>query len=374
MAYLENYDSRQLRNVLGTFTTGVTVVTTIDREGMPHGVTANSFSSVSLDPPLVLWSQALTAKSLLAYQNSEYFAVNILADDQVAMSNHFAKSQPNKFAAIDFDTGIGGVPVLRGTVAHFECVKVASYTAGDHVIYLGRVERVSHSGRRPLAFAHGRYMVPYTHDLGPVSLQFGSPTVATVEEIDVATDALPAIQKAVGGISLCLSVWANHGPTVIRWLRGTNAVGAHLRTGLVMSMIGTATGRAFAAFSPTDVTRSFIEEDLRLWRVADEDELQQRERFESEIAEAKLRGLARMVNREPSQLVDLPVNAFAAPIFNRDGVMVMAVSLAADTSTLSSDWDGAVSHELRSGAKTISERLTVDSAESKANSQTTAYR
>ena len=141
-----------------------------------------------------------------------------------------------------------------------------------------------------------------------------------------------------------------------------------------MSMIGTATGRAFAAFSPTDVTRSFIEEDLRLWRVADEDELQQRERFESEIAEAKLRGLARMVNREPSQLVDLPVNAFAAPIFNRDGVMVMAVSLAADTSTLSSDWDGAVPHELRSGAKTISERLTVDSAESKANSQTTAYR
>ena len=160
MATLTSFDARQLRNVLGTFTTGVTIVTTLDPQGVAHGVTANSFSSVSLEPPLVLWSQALTSRSLGAFRQSDYFAVNVLAEDQIEVSKHFARPQEDKFATVPYAEGLGGVPVLEGTVAHFECVKVAEYPAGDHVIYLGRVERVSHSGRRPLAFSHGRYMVP----------------------------------------------------------------------------------------------------------------------------------------------------------------------------------------------------------------------
>ena len=181
MSAIAPFDQRQLRNVLGTFVTGVTIVTTRDAQGAAHGVTANSFSSVSLDPPLVLWSQALTSKSYPAFRDSEHFAVNILADDQVEISNRFAKSHADKFSGIAHSNGVGGSPVLSGLAAHLECVKVATYPGGDHVVYLGRVERVGQSSRRPLAFGSGRYMIPYAHDLGPVALQIGSATPASVD-------------------------------------------------------------------------------------------------------------------------------------------------------------------------------------------------
>ena len=106
------FDSRELRRTLGTFVTGVTVVTTIDEEGKFHGVTANSFSSVSLDPPLVLWSQAVKAQSHPVFFKTERFAVNILAEDQIDLSNRFAKSSPEKFAGLKVDIGLGGVPLL----------------------------------------------------------------------------------------------------------------------------------------------------------------------------------------------------------------------------------------------------------------------
>jgi hypothetical protein len=105
MADAPLFDSRDLRRVLGTFVTGVTVVTTTDDEGRFHGVTANSFSSVSLDPPLVLWSQAVKSHSHPAFFKAERFAVNILAEDQIELSQRFAKSSLEKFAGIDVDIG-----------------------------------------------------------------------------------------------------------------------------------------------------------------------------------------------------------------------------------------------------------------------------
>lgn len=320
MAYLTSFDSRQLRNVLGTFTTGVTIVTTRDANGVPHGVTANSFSSVSLEPPLVLWSQALTSRSLPAFRDSDHFAVNVLADDQVAISQHFARPQEDKFANMEFSDGLGGVPVLKGTVAHFECVKVAAYPAGDHIIYLGRVERVGHSGRRPLAFAHGRYMVPYAHGLGPLALDAGAAPIANVEAIRLAANALPTIHERLRRPTLCLAVWGNQGPTAIRWERGAND-SSPLRTGLVMSLTRTATGRAFAASLPPEVTQPFIEEDLRLTRVADEDEIVQRQGFEDAVEQARTEGFA--------SWIEGTTPTYSAPIFDRDGNMVMAITAAA---------------------------------------------
>jgi flavin reductase (DIM6/NTAB) family NADH-FMN oxidoreductase RutF/DNA-binding IclR family transcriptional regulator len=329
MAYLASFDSRQLRNVLGTFTTGVTIVTTRDARGIPHGVTANSFSSVSLDPPLVLWSQALTSRSLEAFGDSEHFAVNILADDQIALSKHFAKSQEDKFATVDYTDGLGGVPVLPGTVAHFECVKVAAYPAGDHIIYVGRVERVGHSGRRPLAFAHGRYMVPCAHELGPIALQESNAPIADVGAVRLIADALPSIHQTIPRHTLCLAVWGNHGPTAIRWERGSDEVTEHLRTGLVMSITQTATGRAFAAFMPPEVVRSFVDEDLRMTRIADEDDDEQRKRFEDSIQVTRQYGFSQLLNIEPSHADQPPTNAFSVPIFDQDGNMIMAISAAA---------------------------------------------
>ncbi|MES2261235.1 MAG: flavin reductase family protein [Pseudomonadota bacterium] len=152
-------DPRQLRDVLGTFMTGVTVITTQDKHGVCHGVTANSFSSLSLDPPLVLWSQSLTSRSHPAFDESGYFAINILADHQVAISNHFAQSRDDKFKGIAHHTGVGGVPVLEGCAAHLECVKEAVYPAGDHVLYIGRVLSIGHHNRRGLGYSAGKYVL-----------------------------------------------------------------------------------------------------------------------------------------------------------------------------------------------------------------------
>ena len=159
-------DSRELRRTLATFVTGVTVVTTIDEEGRFHGVTANSFSSVSLDPPLVLWSQAVAAQSHPVFFKAERFAVNILAEDQVDLSNRFAKSSREKFVGLEVDIGLGGVPLFRGCSAWLQCRVFSRLPGGDHTIYLGEVQSIDHAERKPLVFGNGRYLRTDRHHLG----------------------------------------------------------------------------------------------------------------------------------------------------------------------------------------------------------------
>ncbi len=350
-----SFDQKQFRNVLGAFVTGVTVVTTVDSSGVPHGVTANSFSSVSLDPPLVLWSQALTSKSYPAFRDSDHFAVNILADDQIAISNHFAKSRDDKFSGIAHRPGLGGMPVLEGAAAHFECVKVAAYPGGDHVVYLGRVERFGESSRRPLAFHGGKYMVAYSHDLGPGSLLPGSTLPAHLEGIRLATAALPSIAARLGNHTLCLSVWGNHGPTAIHWEASNQPVSDQLRTGLVIPITRSATGHAFAAFFAPEITRPFIDEDLRAG--VGEDLATTRLRFDKDMAEARRRGIARVVGSSPSPAHGVPVNTFSVPLRNAQGDMVMALSLPASAARLSADWDGEVPRALAAAARDLSAQL-----------------
>lgn len=351
------FEQRQLRDVLGTFITGVTVVTTRDAAGTAHGVTANSFSSVSLDPPLVLWSQSLTSKSCAAFQSSEHFAVNILADDQIAISNHFAKSRDDKFNGIAHTTGLGGVPVLDGVSAHLECVKVASYPGGDHVVYIGRVERISHSTRTALAFGGGKYMVAYSHDLGPTSLRLGTSRPAHLEGIRLVTAAMPRIAEQVGEHTLGLAVWGNHGPTAIHWEPSRRPVSDQLRTGFVMSIARSATGRAFAAFLPPVMTRPLVEEDLRLLPADGEDLATRLRRFNDEIVEVRQRGIARVKGSAPSQVHQVAVNAFSAPILDVGGNMVMALSMTSHADRLAPDWDGDAPRALAEAALDMSRLL-----------------
>lgn len=356
---IPTFDKRELRNVLGTFVTGVTVVTTRAADGKAYGVTANSFSSVSLDPPLVLWSQSVSSSSHPGFRDSDHFTVNILADDQVHLSDHFAKSQDDKFSGIAHSDGIGGAPVLHGAAAHIECVKVATYPGGDHVVYLGRVERITQGSRRPLAFGQGRYMVPYAHDLGPMSLGLGQAPPASTEAIRIATDAMPPISRDLGDHTLCLSVWGNHGPTAIRFEPGAQPVSGYLRTGLVVSVTRSATGRAFAAFLPAEITRSFVEEDLRLSRSSEESESVQRATFESEVELARQSGTARSANPKPSPVHRVAVNAFSVPIRDAQGLMVMALAVVSQAERLSPGLDGDVPSRLAQAAAAIEKRLRV---------------
>ncbi|HEX4597310.1 MAG TPA: flavin reductase family protein, partial [Burkholderiaceae bacterium] len=145
-------DARGFRNALGTFTTGVTIVTTRDAVGHDVGLTVNSFNSVSLDPPLVLWSLARSSGSLAAFVGAEYFAVHILGARQEALSNRFAQRGADKFGDLVLARGRGGVPLLDGCAARLECRTAYRYEGGDHEIFVGEVLSFEHFDQSPLVF------------------------------------------------------------------------------------------------------------------------------------------------------------------------------------------------------------------------------
>jgi 3-hydroxy-9,10-secoandrosta-1,3,5(10)-triene-9,17-dione monooxygenase reductase component len=150
-------DARALRSALGSFTTGVTIVTTRDDSGRDVGLTANSFNSVSLDPPLVLWSLARTSSCLPAFMQAEHFAVHVLAADQEPLSNRFAQRGADKFAGLGVARGRGDVPLLDGCAARFECRTAFRYEGGDHQIFVGEVVVFEHFERLPLVYQQGSY-------------------------------------------------------------------------------------------------------------------------------------------------------------------------------------------------------------------------
>jgi flavin reductase (DIM6/NTAB) family NADH-FMN oxidoreductase RutF len=152
------FSSAEFRAALGMFATGVTIVTARDADGNPVGITANSFNSVSLDPPLVLWSLARGAASMAVFEQGSHYAINILASGQRALAERFGRRSVNRFAGVSFSPGAGGAPVIEGAAAVFQCRNRSRYEEGDHVIFVGEVERCAHrEGTQPLIFHGGRY-------------------------------------------------------------------------------------------------------------------------------------------------------------------------------------------------------------------------
>lgn len=150
-------DPRQLRQTLGRFATGVTIVTCLDAAGTRVGLTANSFNALSLDPPLVLWSLRQASPSLPAFHAASHFAINVLAESQVELSRRFASPVPDKFSEGLWSAGQGGAPVLAGAAAVFECERVQAQDAGDHVLFIGRVRAMAEIATPPLVFHGGHY-------------------------------------------------------------------------------------------------------------------------------------------------------------------------------------------------------------------------
>ena len=146
------------REALAMFATGVTIVTARDEHGAPVGLTANSFNSVSLAPPLVLWSLSQQAGSMPAFARGSHYAIHIRAAGQHALAERFASRDVDRFAGVDWHEGGDGVPLLDGAAAVFECFNRSRYEEGDHVIFVGEVERCERSeGAQPLIFHGGRY-------------------------------------------------------------------------------------------------------------------------------------------------------------------------------------------------------------------------
>ncbi len=153
-----SFTVKEFRAALGQFATGITVVTAPTEEGPPIGITVNSFSSVSLDPPLILFSVARTLKSFDAMIAADAFSVNVLTSDQEELSNQFAASDGDKWADVSWMEGEGGCPVLSGTLATFECAPWAQYDGGDHVILVGEVRHIqSADAGGALVYFQSRY-------------------------------------------------------------------------------------------------------------------------------------------------------------------------------------------------------------------------
>jgi len=155
-----NFTSGDFRKALGTFPTGVAIITARSSDGALHGMTVSSFNSVSLDPPLVLFSVARTVQSIAIWEQAKDWGVNILAESQDGLSTRFAKSGAGKWSGIEPISASTGVPLLPGALAHFECERYAVYDGGDHLIFVGKVlslGRPSGSVGAPLVFFSGRY-------------------------------------------------------------------------------------------------------------------------------------------------------------------------------------------------------------------------
>ncbi len=152
-----NFDSKAFRTALGTFTTGVTIITTTAQDGTPVGITANSFNSVSLDPPLVLWSLAKNANSLPVFNESKYWNVHVLSVEQEGLSGRFASRGEDKFAGIDLDDGLTNAPLLPSCTARFQCRTAFVHDGGDHIIFIGEVLSFDQSDLPPLVFQSGQY-------------------------------------------------------------------------------------------------------------------------------------------------------------------------------------------------------------------------
>ncbi len=157
-AQVPNFSVPEFRAALGMFATGVTIVTARTAQGKLVGLTASSFNSVSLNPPLVLWSLARAAASLAVFSAGSHYAINILAADQQALAQRFASQITDRWAGVDFAEGAGGAPLLAGAAASFECFNRSRYEEGDHVIFVGEVERCAHrAGASPLLFHGGKF-------------------------------------------------------------------------------------------------------------------------------------------------------------------------------------------------------------------------
>lgn len=158
-----DFDTRAFRRALGNFATGITIITAKGPDGQKVGVTANSFNSVSMDPPLILWSIDKRSSALETFRESSHFAVNILASDQSDLSNNFAKPQDDKYAGVEHLDGEGGAPVFENVAGYFECETWQFVEGGDHWIIIGKVVNFVDAGRPPLVYHQGAYSMVIPH-------------------------------------------------------------------------------------------------------------------------------------------------------------------------------------------------------------------
>lgn len=212
-----DFDIRAFRDALGGFATGVTVITACSEDGRRVGLTASSFNAVSLDPPLVLWSLDRQAESLPIFRDVGHYAVNVLAADQMALSQRFARPVEDKFVGLDYHEGLGHAPLFEGCVARFECRNANRHDGGDHLIFVGEVARFELFDRPALLYHGGQYGLATRHPGGAVGAVGHSETARgrRLHLDDYLPDLLARASHNIG-IQLHARL-EKHGLTIERW-------------------------------------------------------------------------------------------------------------------------------------------------------------
>ena len=191
------FDRRTLRDAFGSFATGVTIVTTAGPAGADIGLTANSFSSVSLDPPMVLWSLARSSSNIDAFRNGGHFAVHILSAEQEALSARFASKVTDRFEGLALARGPDGIPLLPDCMARFACKVAYQYEGGDHVIFVGEIVDFSHSARKPLVFHGGRYGLLHPKQTAPAEAADEFSNLSSDDLLHQVSNAYLRVRQAV---------------------------------------------------------------------------------------------------------------------------------------------------------------------------------
>lgn len=225
-------DARASRDAFGAFLTGVTVVTTVDDAGAPVGFTANSFTSVSLDPPLLLVCLAKTSRNYATLTKAKGFGVNILSESQKDVSNIFARPVEDRFAAVDWRLGPYGSPVFAGVAAWFDCATHDVVDAGDHVILIGRVESFENSGKTGLGYARGGYFTPALAE----KILLASAESLLLGAVAVRDSEILLVEDGKGGWTLPFVLKAEDDGIEVLESYVAETVGLTLTTGLLYSV------------------------------------------------------------------------------------------------------------------------------------------
>ena len=346
-------DPTELRRCLGSFVTGVTVITALNEDGTPIGMTANSFNSVSLDPPLIVWSLRMNASSFPAYSRAKRFVVNILSEEQIEVSNRFAKSGQDRFNGVPTTPGIEGVPLIDGCSAHLECRTEAVYPGGDHLLFLGRVERIVGSARKPLAFGAGKYMVVHPYDNNP-NADLGSDNVASLNAVHLARPVLEDLNRETDQ-TVGLGVWGNQGPTLIWWIEARKPLDVRLRCGMVIPLLGSSTGKVFAAFSSPQLTEPYLQAEIAAMQHIHGAPFATREAVDAHLSQVREQRLASIHNAIIADVNDRGVSAVSAPVFDASGAIVLALTMMGDAAHF--DQHNPAVERLRDAARRLSARL-----------------
>lgn len=154
---MQKIEPLELRSAMGRYATGVCIATTVAGDGTPAGLTITSFNSLSLDPPLILWSLGVNSSNLEVFTSSDRFAINVLRVEMTELARQFSRSGGDKFADVAVDTGRTGVPLISGAIVQLECLTEAQYPAGDHILFVGRVVGVAVGDGAPLVFCNSAF-------------------------------------------------------------------------------------------------------------------------------------------------------------------------------------------------------------------------